>query len=1080
MATFPFTGDNLSLLETLYIGYFGRAGDPSGTNFWAGDLASGASLSSIAASFSTCAEAKAQYTFLADPLVASTTGPNNALDQFINQVYENLFGREADGTDTSGGLGFWRTVILDALATNNTTTIANELGQFILQVAMAAQGNDQIALENKVTAADFLTQTFSAKGIDFVPGSAADQFAHTNIASVNGNTASVAAAEGAATAFANNPPSNETFTLTVGQDTFQGTGFDTFNAPLAGIFGNQNTLTDFDKLVDTGTGNVLNVSIDGHTNINGVTIQGIQTWNMVDDGFGTVTINGGGTATSPSITGLTALTFNGNGGGGSLNLGTTLLPIDNPGDLAGGFTLGVSNVLGGIGHHIDIAFASGVLTGTETITVNAFSVGNTPNNDLNEAYSIAAGGTGPGAKGFQTWVLNSTGATLGTVNDIALGGEGNSTATTLTITDDGSTTIVYASNASGSKGAADWQNLTTIDASGTTGELTITGGETVAGVNGAGLLAADTVALTTVIGGSGTDLFDLSAFSAPLSQLTVTGNSDTAAGNTTTVELNNTELTSDVAPASWSGVQTLLDVGNPGVGGTINMADFPGTTTLSFVDPHSGPDGTQVADILIKNGPATFTVDFNDTNQNGHNFQILGVGGSGNTLTVNYTDLGASQNSTGAFASQSYDNTNINIGSSSNGAVDFYANGVTAVSSPGSAELLTIDANNLGANSADINIGNTANPVVGHSSLTLLGGSVLEVTTGTLDIQGTAEVVIGVTNASTINDTGGVLIMDAPGNDIIYPGFTGISVTAAAAGSVLSGTVGPETLIATTLDPGAVTAFTAIVGNDTLTDTAGSVKFWGDGGSDSLNMGGDGNTAFFGEILDGPNGLASFQNQLITNNLDQAYQGSWGVANGTGPTAITTLATGAAFTSLDGGVSAGTEVDNTTVTGFTFTATNQDALRFNVDAWAGGNHGSGSLVDGDGQTVVAGTASSMQLVTAPGAALAAGTNVVADSIDGSFANAATLAASLASTNGDLVFATGVAAHTSVHMLLAYEMAPNTIEVADVDFVNNTGAAVKNTDLLSHIVVSDMVKLVGVGSLNDLVTHPAAVAFDHVA
>jgi hypothetical protein len=53
-------------------------------------------------------------------------------------------------------------------------------------------------------------------------------------------------------------------------------------------------------------------------------------------------------------------------------------------------------------------------------------------------------------------------------------------------------------------------------------------------------------------------------------------------------------------------------------------------------------------------------------------------------------------------------------------------------------------------------------------------------------------------------------------------------------------------------------------------------------------------------------------------------------------------------------------------------------------------------------------------------------------------------------------------------------------VADVDFVNNTGAAVKNTDLLSHIVVSDMVKLVGVGSLNDLVTHPAAVAFDHVA
>jgi hypothetical protein len=320
--------------------------------------------------------------------------------------------------------------------------------------------------------------------------------------------------------------------------------------------------------------------------------------------------------------------------------------------------------------------------------------------------------------------------------------------------------------------------------------------------------------------------------------------------------------------------------------------------------------------------------------------------------------------------------------------------------------------------------------------------------------------------------------MDAPGNDIIYPGFTGISVTAAAAGSVLSGTVGPETPISTLVDPGAVTAFTAITGTDTLTDTAGGVKFWGDGGSDTLNMGGDGNVDFFGFILAGLNPAPIFHNQLITNIDDQAYQGFWGVANGTGPTAISTTMPG--VVSLDAGLSAGTEVHNTTINGFSFTATNQDTLLFNVDAWAGGNAGSGSLVNGDGFTVVAGAASSMQLVTAPNAGLLATTNVVADSIDGTFAGASTLAASLASANGNLVFATGVAAHTSVHMLVAYEMAANTIEVADVDFINNTGATVTNTDALSHIVASDMVKLVGAGSLNDLVTHPGAITFAHVA
>jgi hypothetical protein len=129
-------------------------------------------------------------------LSATTSGAGNQLDQFINSVYQNLFGRAADGTDTSGGLGYWRGQILNVLATHDPTALANELGSFILQVAYGAQGQDQTVLANKVTVADFLTQTFSIHNIKFGnDGSAADQFAHTDIASVTADPASVHAAE---------------------------------------------------------------------------------------------------------------------------------------------------------------------------------------------------------------------------------------------------------------------------------------------------------------------------------------------------------------------------------------------------------------------------------------------------------------------------------------------------------------------------------------------------------------------------------------------------------------------------------------------------------------------------------------------------------------------------------------------------------------------------------------------------------------------------------------------------------------------------------------------------------------------
>ena len=132
MATFPFTGDPLSQIEVIYVGYFARAGDSTGTNFWISQfLGAGstqAALNQIAGQFSQTPEAKAEYPFLASPLTASQA----QITAFINQVYQNLFGRNSD----PAGLAFWQGQINAALATMNPTVIAAQLGVFIENVAL--------------------------------------------------------------------------------------------------------------------------------------------------------------------------------------------------------------------------------------------------------------------------------------------------------------------------------------------------------------------------------------------------------------------------------------------------------------------------------------------------------------------------------------------------------------------------------------------------------------------------------------------------------------------------------------------------------------------------------------------------------------------------------------------------------------------------------------------------------------------------------------------------------------------------------------------------------------------------------
>jgi hypothetical protein len=184
-------------------------------------------------------------------------------------------------------------------------------------------------------------------------------------------------------------------------------------------------------------------------------------------------------------------------------------------------------------------------------------------------------------------------------------------------------------------------------------------------------------------------------------------------------------------------------------------------------------------------------------------------------------------------------------------------------------------------------------------------------------------------------------------------------VTADGAVSTLQGSMGAVTAV---INDGGIlaTTHTGDVGNDTLTDTAGDTSFFGDGGQDIVNLGGGGNDVFFGEYsLDGTQHA-----QTITNSLDQAFQGFWGVGNGTGPSQIGSVNTPS------------TGADITTINNFAMAGVNHDTLTFDVDAWAGGSIFAGGLVAGNGFGIAKGSAV-MQLVD-HGGTVSGATNFVRD------------------------------------------------------------------------------------------------------
>ena len=236
-------------ITKIYVGYYDRAPDPAGLNYWIGRAEAGMSLSEIAESFSVQPESTAKYPYLANPLVASA-------DSFIDSVYMNLFNRMPD----DAGKAYW----LSELAGGKP------VGQMIIDIMSGAQdsddGNDLTTLNNKVAVGiDFAEKASEISDLDYENNGAAKAAAADVLDGVDDTEASVEEGKQETVDFIDSGAGvGTTIPLTNGTDTgadFTGTeGVDIFVAGPGSADADDHTLGNGDELDGSGGMDVLRVT----------------------------------------------------------------------------------------------------------------------------------------------------------------------------------------------------------------------------------------------------------------------------------------------------------------------------------------------------------------------------------------------------------------------------------------------------------------------------------------------------------------------------------------------------------------------------------------------------------------------------------------------------------------------------------------------------------------------------------------------------------------------------------------------------------------------------------------------------
>jgi len=313
-------------LQELYVAYFGRAADPNGLSYWTTE---GITTKAFAADMHSQPEFSNEY-------------GSKSVEEQVNQIYKNLFNREAD----VAGLNYWTLQI--NLGNLKLAEIANDL----IWAAQNNQGSsdDKSALANRTAAAVAYTsevEKTTAGILAYKPTDDGKPTASTFSAGANISTAKTymqgidkdtahtdaGVTSSIATILATGAPSvvGSNYTLTKVADTTLGSssGNDTYVSSVITNGGGESTLTPGD-ILDGGVGDdVLNVSISG-TATGAVTTSAFTTSNIetlkITNFETTANLN---TIDTALMSGLTSIEVNSSGSNGDTAVTgvTGILPL---------------------------------------------------------------------------------------------------------------------------------------------------------------------------------------------------------------------------------------------------------------------------------------------------------------------------------------------------------------------------------------------------------------------------------------------------------------------------------------------------------------------------------------------------------------------------------------------------------------------------------------------------------------------------------------------------------------------------------------------------------------------------------
>lgn len=540
-------------VQQLYIAYYGRPADPTGLAAWAEVLsAANGDTSKIINDFANSPESKALY-----------SGADTVT--FVNQIYNNVLGRDAD---VVGLLGYAKLIDTGVLT-------KAELALVILQ---NVSGTDVELAANKLAAAKAFTAAIdtTAEVLNYTGDTAAQQgrdFLNTvtNDVATIPDAAEVQAAVDALIGVEQNP--GQTFTLTTGIDTgssFVGAaGNDTFDATKgdAGAL----TLNALDSL-DGGAGtDTLNVAAVGAVTVaSNVTVKNVEVAKIVSGS--TVDVD------ASAWTGLTTLTT-------SSVAGNVVTAQSTVNVTATDSNLGAGEIIVDDAKNVTIT-ASKVSTGTVDVGVNTAVVG---------TVSVTTGLINGSAAGDITVV---GGTTVSATQNVAA----NATATTaaVDVTNDGALTSVTSTVTKGADATVTYNTVTVTGLADADSDDTITS-ISASGYTTLGISHVNKLTSLSLATGSGNVIIDNSDVGATAAETTLaltvnglTGGTLDDADIIETLNITSTGAASTLANITTGAVTAITLAGDK----KLTLTSIAGATALESIDASAATGGMTIGSTL--------------------------------------------------------------------------------------------------------------------------------------------------------------------------------------------------------------------------------------------------------------------------------------------------------------------------------------------------------------------------------------------------------------------------------------------------------------------------------------------------